>query len=377
MQSTVRPNKPHRGFRILTTITTITELLESTGDRLRFFDMGRRVQKIPHQQFVQFEKTAIAYPFPMQQQAWFAMLFQDEGKKCEPFIWFLRFPLDEQGKLVQAARDDFMHRLVERLDETLAAQLKGEQLEAALEDNPYSFKPKEERLAPFHAKVSRLMKQPPSKFYAHAQTYFSGKLGWDQWSSVGYQGIADIAARMDQGDNEDSIIRSLPHIEPQPLVALCHCLENEATSQEVTQALLSRAELELEKDTVDLGVLTATLRGAAQSRSTNLRKEFANRLLSSSCGNHIELLAALSGRAWEWLEHDTIRMLFLERLAENNAGQNAFSQCMADLMYMPGLRAPLLTSVRNPDRSEKLSQAIGVLFQEVSEQQAPPNSPLH
>ncbi len=361
----------------MTKISTITELLECTGDRLRFFDMGRRVQKIPHQQFLQFEKTEVPYPFPLQQQAWFAMLFQDEGKKGEPFIWFLRFPLDEQGKLMQAARDDFMHRLVERLGESLAAQQKGEQMEAALEDNPYSFKPKEERMAPFHAKVSRLMKQPPSQFYAHAKTYFSGELGWDQWSEVGYQGIADITARLDQDTNEASIIQAIAQIEAQPFVALCHCLENETTSMEITQALLNRTELELKNATPDLGLLTAALRGAAQSCSKTLRKQLALSLLNGPCGNHIEMLAALSGRAWEWLEDDQIRKLFLERLADNSADQDAFNHCMADLLFMPGLRAPLLASVRDPDRSDKLSTAIGALFQGVSEQQAPKNSTLH
>lgn len=85
-------------------ISTITEFLETSGARLRFFDMGRRVDKISRDRFLQFEKTAIPYPFPLQQQAWFALLFQDKSSQLEPLIWFLRMPLDEQGKLLQAAR---------------------------------------------------------------------------------------------------------------------------------------------------------------------------------------------------------------------------------------------------------------------------------
>ncbi len=361
----------------MTQISTITELLECTGDRLRFFDMGRRIQKISHQQFLQFEKTEIAYPLPLQQQAWFAMIFQDEGKQGEPFIWFLRFPLDEQGKLVQAARDDFMQRLAERLGESLSAQQKGQQMEAALEDNPYSFKPKEERMAQFHAKASCLLKQSPSKYYLQAKDYFSGRLGWDKWSSLGYQGIADIAARLDQDGNEATIIQALSNIESEPLVALCHCLESEVISVAGTQALLSRAELELQNDAPNLALITAVLRGASQSRSDTVRKQIAHSFLNASCGNHIEVLAALSGRAWEWLRDDQIRMLFLERLAENNAGQDAFNQCMTDLLFMPGMRAPLLASVRDPQRSNKLSNAIGALFQGVVEPKAPADSTLH
>jgi hypothetical protein len=59
-------------------------------------------------------------------------------------------------------------------------------------------------------------------------------------------------------------------------------------------------------------------------------------------------------------------MLFLERLAENSAGQEAFNLCMADLLYIPGMREPVLASVRDPKRSEKLSIAIGALFQNVT-----------
>lgn len=361
----------------MTNIRTITELLECTGDHLRFYDMGRRVQKITHKDFIKFEKTEIPYPFPLQQQAWFAMLFQDERNNKEPFIWFLRFPLDEQGKLQQAARDDFMHRLIERMGENLAAKEKGEQMEAALEDNPYSFKPKEDRMAVFHAKVSRLMNQAPSKFYASAQAYFTGKSGWDQWSLVGYQGIADIATRLDQDDNESAVASALKVIPAQPFVALCHCLENETISVEVTQALKKRITTELSSEAPDLGLLTAALRGAAQSKSETVKLTIAQSILEAPCGNHIEILAALSGRAWEWLKNDQVRMLFLERLAENNAGQDAFNQCLADLLFMPGLRGPLLESVRDPERSNQLSAAIGELFTGVTNPKPEADSTLH
>jgi len=349
-------------------ISTITEFLETSGARLRFFDMGRRVEKISREHFLQFEKTAIPYPFPLQQQAWFALLFQDKSSQQEPLIWFLRMPLDEQGKLLQAARDDFMHRLIERIGEKMQADSEGQQLESALQDNPYSFKPKDERMAVFHARISQLLSAPPSRFYAHAQHYFSGQPGWEQWSFVGYQGIADLAARLDQENNETMVSGAIAALPAQPLIALCHCLENETLSRPISQALLDRVEQELRQATPDPVLLAAAIRGSARSSAPALQRALISHILTSPGGSHIEILTALSGRAWEQLLDDELCHLFLERLAENSAGQEAFNLCMADLLFLPGMRQPILGAVRNPDRSARLSSAIGALFQGLSGQ---------
>jgi hypothetical protein len=349
-------------------ISTITQFLEATGARLRFFDIGRRLEKIPRDRFLQFERTEIPYPYPLQQQAWFALVLENGESGSEHSIWFLRLPLDEQGKLLQAARDDFMHRLLERVGENLQAAKEGGVVEAALEDNPYSFKPKEERMATFHSRLSRLLKQPPSKYYPHAREYFAGELGWDQWSFVGYQGIADMAARLDQEDNETTLTGAIPLLPGQPFQALCHCLENEMISIELTAALLERVKAVLEENPADIGIPSAAIRGCARSRSQTLQLELVRTILESEAGNHIEILAAISGRCWELLQQEELRLLFLERLAVNNAGQDAFNQCLSDLLFVPGMREPLLASVRNPNRSERLATAIGTLFQSFQQQ---------
>ncbi len=349
-------------------ISTITGFLESSGARLHFFDMGRRVEMISRDRFLEFEQTAIPYPYPLQQQAWFALQLQDKGRLQEPLIWFLRLPLDEQGKLLQAARDDFMHRLIERIGEQLQAENEGQQLESALQDNPYSFKPKDDRMALFHARVSRLLNLPPSRFYAHARDYFSGEPGWEQWSFVGYQGIADLACRLDQDDNEAGVTRAIAAMPAQPLIALCHCLESATLSPRVTQALLERADQELRQSSPDPAVLAAAIRGSARSESAPLQRKLISHILDSLPGNDIEILSAVSGRAWEQLLDAGICNLFLERLAENSAGQSAFNLCMADLLYLPGMRQPVLAAMRDPNRSERLSGAIGALFQGVTRQ---------
>ncbi len=352
----------------MSAITTLTEFLEDTGVRLRQCDMGRRVVKIPRDRFLRIEKTAIPYPYPLQQQAWFALLFQHAASHTDPFIWFLRFPLDEQGKLLQAARDDFMHRLVERLGSKPQATQEEDRMETALQDNPYSFKPTEDRMAVFHARASRLLKQPPSRFYRHARAFFQGTLGWDQWPFVGYQGIADMAARLDQEENEQILSDALPQLSSKPFVALCHCLENERLPLSITEQLVKRVGMELEREQPDVHLISAGIRGVSCSRSETLRLKLIEEVLRAPCAEDAGLLAAISGRAWESLNQESIARPFLEKLARNSTGQSFFDQCLADLLYLPGMREPLLKALRQADRSAALSQSVGAFFQHINGQ---------
>ena len=346
-------------------ISTLLEFLTSAGARLRLFDMGRRVVKIPRDRFLRFEKNQLAYPTPLQQQAWLALLFQDPEKGREPFVWFLRFPLDEQAKLSLAARDDFMQRLVERIGSDLNALNSGRQIETALEDNPYGFKPRDDRLAIFHARVSRQLKQPASRYYDHARSYFNGDLGWDQWSFVGYQGIADIAARLDEGSNERMLIDALPALPVNPFEAICQCLENEKISMQLSSALLAVTQLQLQQGTPSGSTLAAAVRGVSRSRSVTLRRQLISTVLASPTAQETQVLAAISGRAWESLTESSLAALFLERLAGNSEGQSFFDLCLADLLFIPGMREPLLKALRDPNRSAILSEAVGSFFRKL------------
>jgi hypothetical protein len=347
-------------------IPSITEFLESTGVHLHLFDMGRHIVKIPRQQFLKFERTEIPYPYPQQQKAWIGILFQEKRRRAESFIWFLRLPLDELGYLATAARDDFLHRLLERVGEKLQAAKEGRQLETALQDNPYCFKPRDDRMAIFHAKAAMALKQPPSQYYTHAQQYFSGELGWDQWSFVGYQGIADVAARLQEGANLQHLAVAIPKLPARPFEALCHCLENEAIPLPLAKALLQRAQKSLQEGEPDPTVISGAIRGIALSRSRKTRQRLLQEILAHPCTTNPEILAAIGGRAWEPLQEEALAKPFLERLAQNSAGQEFFNQCLSDLLYLPGMREPLLAIMRNPERSGPLSQAIGSFFQSIS-----------
>ncbi|MCU7842868.1 MAG: DUF3549 family protein [Candidatus Thiodiazotropha sp. (ex Monitilora ramsayi)] len=345
-------------------ITTLTEFLEAGNLKPRFYDMGRRIIPLPRDQFLSFEQTETAYPHPLQQQAWIALLMQpdDDEAQEDPLIWFIRFPLDEQGKLLQAARDDFMFQLLERLGSALAPTEQRQEIESALEQSPYAFQPKQDRLAAFHARMTVELNLDPSRYYEHAITYFDGDLGWDQWSFIGYQGIADIAARYAVDGNTQRISSAIPHLPPTALEALCHCLENEVIPATIAQALLDRALDSLMSPTQDPQIITATLRGISHSESMGLRHQLIGHVLEHTIAQRSDVLAAIAGRLWEDLSIDDLRGRFLERLAENEAGQDFFNQILADLLYLSATRPYLLGSLRDPDRSENLSKAIGSFF---------------
>jgi hypothetical protein len=344
-------------------ISTLFQLLEAGGLEPRFYDMGRRILPLPKETFLSFERTDHPYPQPLQQQAWLALVLRT-GE--DPVVWFLRFPLDEQGKLLQAARDEFMFQLMERLG-NMASQSEEQrtQIAAVLEQSPYAFQPKQERLAAFHARLTVELGQPPSRYYDHAKRYFSGELGWDQWSFIGYQGIADIAARFAENGNTQRLTTAIPQLPPTPLEALCHLLENYAIPASLAQALLERTRTTLESETPDPQVISATLRGISYSTATNHRRTLLKEVLHHPIAQRSDLLAAVAGRAWNDLKETELRMQFLEQLSANDQGQAFFDQLLADLLFITESRPGLLESLRNPNRSERLSRAIGAFFSHI------------
>jgi hypothetical protein len=51
----------------------------------------------------------------------------------------------------------------------------------------------------------------------------------------------------------------------------------------------------------------------------------------------------------------------IEALAANDLGQEAFTQIIADLLYLPGMRPPLFAKLCNPERSAASGQG-GAMF---------------
>ena len=334
---------------------TLTEFLENTGATLDFYDVGRRVSTISRDDFLAFEKTELSYPFPLRKKAWLAVLQQRPTSLSEPVIWFIRFDLDEQGKLVQATRDYFLHRFVELAAE--AADGKTSDLGVALEDNPYVFKPRDDKLANLNAQLGLHLNREPSQYFEHAKAYFSGAVGWDQWAFVGFQGIADLAARISDNEIADLITQSIPHLPNEPLVALCQCLENQALPDELAKSLTTK----LDSESIDAAVLAALVRGLSQAPQS-YRDLAIRKALSTAFATDPEILAAIGGRAWEAMQSPEIALEYLETLANKKVDQAIFNHCISDLLRISTLQQPLLAVMRDPKRSDQLAHAFQAML---------------
>lgn len=331
-------------------INGITDFLDQAGTQFSVFDMGRRIEEIPRDVFQAFEQGELAYPLPLQQQAWLGFVVWNEKENDELVIWFLRFPLDATGKLTSGIRDDFVLRLINR-----------DQAEDD-ESNPYGFKPKQEHMACFHAKAAKLLGKPASSYYEHARDYFAGKPGYDQWAFVGFQGIADVCARLDEGDNAALLPGAIEQMPAQPFEALAQCLEHEAVDEPITRAVATLIERELAKDNCNANFISLCIRAISNTQQGELLTQQLQKILQSPCGSNPEVLASISGRGWLALQNPDTIALYLEALANCNEGQTFFNLVIVDLINIPGMQDSIHQAIRNTERSENLSRAIGELF---------------
>ena len=354
----------------MNTSLTICDFLEQGGAQVSFFDMGRRVIEIPLDVMRRFEATEAPYPLPFLQSAWLGILFQypqanapqtntsdqNETSTVNPHnIWFVKLALDEQGLLQQAARDDFLRHILKTLDETLTNKEQSQQ--PVPDDNPHGFTPREDRMAMFHAKISKLTGEAPSQYYAHAMDYFAGTAGYEQWNFVGLQGIADVAARINENNNRQTLAQAIPHLPTTPFAALCGCLENVELEKMLTQKIAVRVNEALNNN--DAVLVAAGIRGLSYGTDQDTIISTIMSALESSSGRNVEVLAAIAGRAWETLKNPALRSLFLENLALCEAGQQAFNSIMTDLLFLPELRQLIKKDFRKPERSEQLAASIG------------------
>ena len=343
------------------TIESIGEFLRQAGFSFTVYDIGRRMVRLTPQQFNQFENGALAYPTPLQQHAWLGLLGWQEGDKTHHFIWFLKLPLDEVGKINPMARDEILRFLINQVGQRIVTSEDNPNSATAL---PYGFTPGKESMAIFHAKAAQQLEQPPSRFYQHARDYLAGKQGFEQWAFVGIQGLADVVARLREEDNEERLKQAIPELPAQPLGQLCRFLEHERISTGLATILINRVSNHTSSET-SRDELVSIIRALAGCGNSEIRQKFLRQVLSGPFAIDIEILAAISGRCWEDLQDNEICRLYLECLANNNQQQAGFTSLLIDLLAIPGMRETVMQGLRNPNRSEALAQAMGQLFKQL------------
>lgn len=336
---------------------TLTQLLDNAGCQYKIYDLGRRVSEIDTNQFKAVEENRQPYPWPLQQHAHLSISFWQQGNP--PWIWFLRLPLDERGLLKQAAVGDFIKYVIEAMGATLNS-VPTEEEQEKLAANPYTFKPKDDKMAIFHAILGEQLSLPASHYYEHAQHYLSGNVGWEQWQGVGLQGLADVCARMKQENNSTLLRKALTNLPMTPLYALLGCLEHCELPDPLSQRIVERLESEINQPEPDLFLISALIRALSGSDS-NLLSQQLTRLLAVPALCHPEILVAIAGRCWNGLANVEVASQFLLRLAETE-DQTLFNQLFADLVMLPILRGIML-QVLHSQANPALVEAIARLQQ--------------
>jgi len=339
--------------------STLTEFLLQTDTQIRIFDLGRRVSKIALSDFQKFERGEIAYQYPYEQTAWIGLLYWNKKDKSQHNIWFIRMPLDETGCIQLSARDEFMHLLLSRFRETMQKNENSQTLEHVLKDNPYVFKPTEDKMAIFHSKALLVLQQSPTQFFADALNYIQTD-DYQQWQHLGVQGITDLAVRHNKDEIHSALSITLGKIPNEVFNILCQSLENEAIDIDLAKIIANRI-----KDSSNAQVIANGIRALATCQSIQFRNETINSILENTSPDKAIVLVAIAAKVWEVLSDEKILKLFLEKLACSNAGPELFNSLLQDLMFMPGLREKILLEFRNQNRSENLSKAVGTFFQTI------------
>lgn len=340
-------------------ITTLGQLLQQMGVQVRLYDLGRRIEALSEQQFQDFETLQKPYPRPYRQQALIGLVFWQEETVTQPSVWFLRLPLDEQGLLLPAERDQFLQHLLVAIGNNLDAAQKNKQLCAVLEGNPYVYTPTQEKQAAFNAKMKVTLQLPPSQFFTGTLKYLQSN-DYQNWQELALQGIADVAAQWAQPECQQALLKSLPSLPAEVFVSLCQCLENEAIDAELSAALAKRLDIEQQSSQPNPAIIAACLRGLSYSVAADIIQNAVDYTLHNSDELDIEVIATLATRLGPQLLNGANPLVFMELLAQHP--EPSFIGVMSELLYQPILREPFLSAMRLPEVSAALTCAINALL---------------
>jgi hypothetical protein len=333
-------------------INTISEFLLQAGTDYRVFDMARGIRLLESQYFLEIENATLAAPCPRQQHAWFGILFFNKQLSNERYIWFVKLPLDEQGLVIGATRQQFLQIVVEALGQSLDNQNNPNN---QLPENPFTFIPNQQQLADFNSIGRAELHIPLSKHLDLVEQYLTHPEKHD-WRTISLQGIADFVASLHQEERRQLLLRQFFNLASDMQYAICASLENHRIDEDVSTLLIDWYHHDVQNEKR----LHSVLRGLCQCQSKTAVNSLISLILNSKNGKSSAVLMLIAARHWQSMKDQTILTLYVELLATCEEG--IFIGLYSDLVQIPEIRETMLGVLRWPEKSPQLTQAIGQLF---------------
>ena len=345
------------------TIPTISELLKLSGSQFRIYDIGRCIGKISKSDFNKIESNQLPYPYPSQGHAFVAIAFWQK-KSTQPYLWFVKLPLDERGLLNLASRNHFIEVIITALGTDLSID-PTEKQEELLKSNPYHFTPSQYKLAFINSLLKVELKQAPSEHLSVLKSYLQ-QGDWQQWQNIGVQGITDFAARLSEKNNSELLQTALEYLPEEVLLPFCAALENVTLDVALLKQVLNKFAESNEVNADNVILKTHLIRALASSCQHPYTISFFDKLLQQNDLSE-DIIIAIAGRCWQILQPSNTMMQYLENVAQGSS-HAIFSALFQDLVAVPLLRPTLFQCMRDSQRSETLAKAIGMLFNQVTAQ---------
>ncbi|RDV24392.1 DUF3549 family protein [Alteromonas aestuariivivens] len=340
-------------------INSISEFLLHAGTNFRILDLGRGVVPVSGQEFLDMENGLIAPPRPRQQHGWYAILFWNGQASEQHYIWFIKLPLDEQGKIVSAARNHFLQIIVDALGNRIS---KNDSASSKLPDNPYSFVPNQTLMAQFGAVARKLLNHPPCAGYLDVESYVRDPETHD-WNALSLQAIADFAARINRAQG-DWVVKHFDSYSTSFQLALLNALESSSLPEPISM-LLQRKLLSEDKEPLDDAMELASLRALSAYTDAHELTHFLQQYITKKEDLSLDHLSVLAARHYRHFDTKLTRLYFEEvAKSDEKLGYNGelFTGLFSDLVQIPELRAEVLALLRSPERSPLLANAFGRVF---------------
>lgn len=327
-------NKPNN-------IDSISNFFTISQYQYHIFDMGYTVYQLSPQQFKRIEEQKETYPTPFKQEAWLGILFWQPKTKHTPVIWFIHLPIDEMGLLKLETRDYFIQQTLEQVGEKITHEHETNNkqpiadLNQQTANSPFAFKPNQEKMAIFNALAKKILQQEPSQYYTHVENYLAGKIGYEQWSFLGLQGIADVVVRLDSDEKlQNHFIHAMPKLPDVPLITFGNLLEHSQPSSALSTLLLKR--LTTEVTTSNTALQAALLRALSSAQTDQHRQQALQLIIQHGKIDNIEILAVIASRFWHDLADQQLLQSFLTALA--NHPQASFDNLLLNLITIPAMK---------------------------------------